>query len=153
MSNINFLTQEVPQLLKGLDEDAKPEWGTMNAGQMLDHLRRGVVLSVTNLEDEVLTPDDKLPGFKRYLMSSKPFVPHSKKPAVYDTVEESTNPFPALKEELMERVEWMIEYFNANPNHIAVHPNFGHLNGEEWLQLHYKHFTHHFTQFALIKIS
>ncbi|HAD96857.1 MAG TPA: hypothetical protein DCG19_05585 [Cryomorphaceae bacterium] len=43
----------------------------------------------------------------------------------------------------------MMVHFEKYPDHRAEHAYFGELNTQEWLQMHYKHIQHHFTQFGL----
>jgi len=147
----HFFTQEVPLLLRSLKADAEPAWGSMNVTQMLDHLRRGVLLSLQGLTTEIVTPQENLPRLKAFLMSDKPFRKHSDMPEAYHKIKGFKGAIEDQKVELMKTVVEMLTYFDNNPDHTAIHPNFGVLNTEEWLQLHRKHFMHHFTQFGLLE--
>lgn len=150
MDRTQFIQEVVPSKLKLLSAGMQPLWGSMSASEMVDHLRRGVVLSIENTEDEITTPEDKLPIYKRFLMSDKPFAQGLNKPKAYDKVKAEEGDLEALKEKLLNTLERMQKHFEEHPDHIAIHPSFGPLNPEEWMQLHYKHFSHHFTQFELI---
>ncbi len=150
MNNFEYFEKEVPQTLTRLTADTQPHWGSMDAWQMLDHLRKGVILSIENTEDEITTPDERLPLYKKFLMSDKPFGQNLPKPAAFDRVEALPGEMDEKKQQLLDELRRMKQYFKDNPGHVAIHPNFGRLNTEEWLQLHHKHFTHHFNQFGLL---
>lgn len=150
MNNAEFFDTLVPQKLAELSAEAKPAWGTMGVLEMLDHLRIGVALSIENTEDEITTPEEKLPSYKRFLMSDRPFAEGLPKPDAYNRVQPKVGDLATMKANLLGELERMKTYFNENPEHSAVHPSFGNLNPEEWYQLHRKHFTHHFTQFGLL---
>lgn len=150
MNNADFFDTVIPQKLRELKAEVKPFWGTMDVIQMLDHLRIGVVLSMENVDDEIITPEEKLPAFKRFLMGDRPFAEGLPKPNAYNKVQPKEGDMEAMKSNLLEELQKMKAFFKVNPNHLAVHPSFGNLNPEEWYQLHIKHFTHHFTQFGLL---
>lgn len=150
MSNQEYFEKEVPLKLEQLQNDTMPVWGTMNVEQMLEHLRRGVVLSMENINDEITTPEDQIPLYKRFLMSDKSFGQNLPQPAAFDRVTPLQGNFEQKKWQLQEALQQMKQFFDKNPGHTAVHQSFGRLNVEEWWQLHRKHFTHHFNQFGLI---
>lgn len=152
MSYKLFFNDEVPKMLQALKSDAQRKWGSMTVDEMLDHLRRGIELSIrTDIEVSVITPSEHLPAFKNFLMSDKLFKKSSDKPKEYDLTNSFDGDFNALKENLLESLVKLQTYFDEHPNHINSHPNFGELNTEEWLQLHKKHILHHFTQFGIIQ--
>lgn len=146
---VDFLQNEVPEKLESLSANSKAQWGTMKAEEMLEHLRVALVLSVENVEDEIIVPNDKLEMYKRFLISDKPFGKDLPKPGSFDKIEAQPGALNEKKEQLLAAVHSTILYFNQNPNHKAIHPSFGKLNVAEWLHLHRKHFTHHLTQFGL----
>lgn len=149
MTRYQFFLMEVPAMLKQINSDSKPEWGEMNVGQMLDHLRRGIDLSLANLDIEILTPPEKLPAYKDFLMSNRLFKKDSAKPKHYNEMPTFDGDIEDLKVNLMKAVVRMLSFFENNPDYTAIHPNFGRLNTIEWLQMHKKHFTHHFKQFGV----
>jgi hypothetical protein len=42
-------------------------------------------------------------------------------------------------------------FFESNPHPTTIHPVFGPLSFDEWILLHYKHVTHHWNQFELLR--
>ncbi len=150
MRKSNFFNQTVPAALLKLTNEHQPLWGEMNAEEMVDHLRRGLLISQSSKAVEIITPLEKLPGLKRFLMSDKPFLKNFPKPKAYSLTKPFSGNLEALKVELQHEIERMHLFFQKYPNFTAAHPNFGVLSTLEWLHLHEKHFTHHFTQFNLL---
>lgn len=145
-----YFKAEVAPLLAKLSVDTKPEWGTMNAEQMVEHLIAGVSISMEDTPRTIITPEDKLPVFKKFLMSDRPFGKDLPKPKEFDDYPTKNGDINGKKAELLKRVEEMLQYFEKHPQHSSIHPSFGRLNVEEWKHLHWKHFTHHFLQFGLL---
>ncbi len=146
-----FFSRDVPAMLSELQTDAKAQWGSMPVMEMPDHLRKGIVMSLEDRALEITTPEEHLPAYRRFLMSDKLFKKGSPMPEFYNSIKPYGGNLTELKAELMKTVKEMLDFFENNPGHTAVHPSFGRLNVTEWLQLHYKHFLHHFTQFGLVE--
>src|SRR5690606_32458996 len=102
-------------------------------------------------EIPIVTPEERLPAYRQFLMSDQPFTQNIPNPLVGE------NP-PALrfenletaKTKLLAALENFHKFFAENPEAKPIHPFFGPLNHDEWLQFQRKHFQHHFTQFGLI---
>ncbi|MFC5271505.1 DUF1569 domain-containing protein [Adhaeribacter terreus] len=152
LSPAAFDLKTVPFLLEKLTEDSKPHWGKMTAQHVLEHLGNTLVIVSTKKEIPVITPEDKLPAYLQFLKSDKPFDRDIPNPFVGDTP-------PALrfenldtaKTKLLAALEGFYKFFAENPEAKPVHPFFGRLNYEEWLQFQRKHFQHHFKQFGLVE--
>ncbi len=144
-----FFKDAVPQALAGLSPDKSPKWGSMNAEEMLQHLRLGIKMSKENQQGKVSTPEAKLPAYKGFLMSNKNFGKNLDRPPYFEQKLDSLE-FGALKNQLLQELEQLLQFFKENPDHTSVHDSFGILNAAEWTHLHYKHFKHHLTQFGLI---
>lgn len=149
MNYDNFFLIDVPAMLKDLTPDSKPDWGLMDAGGMLSHLHRSVELSLENTDGEIRIPPEKIPAYKAFLMSEKPFSHNLQAPPEFNLKLPLTGDLENKKLGLMKILLEMLVFFKQNPEHTAVHPSFGRLNVEEWLHLHKKHFTHHLQQFHL----
>jgi oxepin-CoA hydrolase/3-oxo-5,6-dehydrosuberyl-CoA semialdehyde dehydrogenase len=145
----HFFKETLPRALKALMPETKPQWGTMNAEEMIHHLRLGIKMSLENQAGTISTPEEKLPSYKRFLMSDRPFAKNLNRPKFFDHPAE-TNDLDRLKEGLVDDLERLLQYFSTHPEHTSVHDSFGVLNATEWTHLHYKHFRHHFIQFGLI---
>src|SRR5690606_28046172 len=136
--------------VQALKEDTKPNWGTMSATAMLDHLRIALELSISNVPVNIVTPQEKLAVYKAFLMSEKPFQKGSPVPKEFYTIPVFKGDFEATKSKFLEAVIKMLDFFDKNPEHTLAHAYFGLLNVTEWKHLHRKHFLHHFTQFDII---
>lgn len=139
--------------LDKLSEQTKPLWGIMTPQHMIEHLIAAVQMSNGKVEfKECMNPEKKLPVLKKILMSPRPLP----KNFVNTVIGEGLKPLllPNLdnaKKNLKEELNNFYKYFESNPSAKPLNPTFGPLNKEEWAQFHKKHFTHHFTQFGLIK--
>ena len=145
------LYSELPNLLSKLNADLKPKWGTMHVLQMVNHLATGFELSASYQEYKITTPEEKIPAFQRFLMSDKPFPHHSKMPQNYvDFPAIESNDLESAKARFLEKVRLLKEATENDTDFWSVHENFGKLNAEQTRQLHFKHITHHLTQFGVI---
>jgi oxepin-CoA hydrolase/3-oxo-5,6-dehydrosuberyl-CoA semialdehyde dehydrogenase len=149
----DFLRTEFIPLLKNLSADAKGKWGVMNGQQMAEHVTAFFKVSTEKIKFPLVTPVEHLPKYKEFLWSDKQFRENTKAPANivgetplpthYATMEEAVN-------KLQKETDAFFEYFKNNPDKKTLHPVFGELNFEEWVQLHHKHVTHHLRQFGLL---
>lgn len=145
-----FLQNEVPLVLAQLKAETKPVWGTMNAEQMVAHLIAAISISMDDVPRKITTPDDKLPVYKKFLMSERSFAKDLPKPKEFDDYPAKNSDINGKKAELQSRIEEMLQYFEKHPQHSSIHSSFGRLNVDEWKHLHWKHFSHHFHQFGLL---
>ena len=145
------LYTQIPTLLAKLNAGATPEWGSMHLLQMLKHVTAGFELSMGYKECEVTTPEEKIPAFQRFLMSEKPLMKNSKIPNNYlDFKIPKTDDLEEIKKRFLEKLTELKQETETNPNFWSIHENFGKLNAEQTRMLHFKHITHHFTQFGVI---
>ena len=135
--------------LKHLSSDSKPEWGSMNAQQMIEHLSNSIDLSTGIIQGQLSIAEDKVERALSFLHSEKPF------PRGFKVNYAPENP-PLRNENLDAAIDklamkWVAfeEYFISQPEARNIHPVYGNLDHEGWLRVHSKHFTHHFTQFNL----
>lgn len=135
--------------LNQLSEDKNPEWGAMNAQQMVEHLSTSVAMSFGKFQVQLSIPEDKVEKALLFLDSDKPmprgfkvnFAPENPKLRFED--------MPSAIDELCENWAAFETYYQDNPDGTNLHPVYGHLAYEKWLRVHSKHFTHHFEQFGL----
>jgi len=135
--------------LQHLSSDKQPEWGAMNAQQMVEHLSNSIDLSTGKIKGELSIPEEKVAAAVKYLQSDKPF------PRGFKVNYAPENP-PLRNESLDDAIDelalkWITfeEYFIDEPSAKNMHPVYGNLDYEGWLRVHSKHFTHHFLQFNL----
>jgi hypothetical protein len=70
-----------------------------------------------------------------------PVLPEEPLPLRYTTMDEAIM-------DLEKQVNDFFNYFADDPEKKTLHPAFGELNFEEWVQLHHKHVKHHLKQFG-----
>jgi len=141
----------VQNLLSRLKETSKPKFGEMHAQQMVEHLCQMFDISMSKIESEVFTPDEKLGKWKDFLMSELPFQPF-KSPRDSDGLPDLFyENLDQAKYELTKRIEEFHTYYQNHPAAKADSPAFGSLSYYEWKKFHGKHLQHHFSQFKLIQ--
>ena len=140
------------QLLRRLDClqcDARPEWGRMNAVQMLEHLARAFELALG--ERQAAARPSVLRG------------PLGRFGALYFPVRWKRG-YPTLPEmdvlrgsastadfdQIKARVSTLIRQFGeATPQQLAEqHPIFGRMSRRDWMLWGYRHTDHHLRQFG-----
>ena len=149
---IEFLKSNTPRLLEGLRAKTSPWWGSMTAQHMIEHLTASIEESTGKIASIVATPEANLAGAKEWLMGDKEFKQNLKHPLLKDTLEPLKNKnIVEAYSKFVEELNHFFDVYAANPSQKNNHIGYGSLNFEEWVQCHYKHFTHHLKQFDLIK--
>lgn len=146
-----FLKNDLIPLIKKLNGNETGKWGKMNAQQMVEHVAGFFKVSTEQIHFPLTTPEEHLPKYKEFLWSEKEFRENTKAPVLpeeplplrYSNINEAT-------EHLQKDVNDFFEYFKMDPAKTTLHPAFGELNFEEWVQLHHKHVVHHLKQFSLL---
>ena len=138
------------EILENLDEKKSASWGKMTSQRMIEHLSDCIYMSCGIGNHELLIPEEKIKGMQAFLYSEKEMpqnilVPFAKE----NTPLRNTDIELAIDEFTMAWVDFE-EMYSEDPQKTALHPYYGNLNYEQWLLLHSKHFTHHFTQFGLM---
>ena len=147
----DFLTTGSFVAIEKLTPDTPPEWGVMNAQQMIEHLTHFYRVSLEEIPVKLYTPEAHLPKYMEFLMSEKEFRENTKAPAeLLGDV-----PVPLESGSLSEAVQNLKntvirfgQFFETDRK--TLHPVFGQLDDEEWVRLHYKHVVHHLKQFDLL---
>ncbi|MFT6827317.1 MAG: hypothetical protein ACJAZV_000599 [Roseivirga sp.] len=141
-------TEELIQRINKLSSDTKPQWGKMNAGQMLAHC---------NVTYEMAYEDKhpKAKGIMKFIL--KTFIkvmvvgekPYNKNlrtaPAFLMTTEKD---FQAEKVRL---IGYLQKTVDLGEKHFDQKESlsFGKLSITEWNNMFYKHLDHHLTQFGV----
>ena len=150
---MTFIAPELPvflTVLQKLSADTKPQWGSMSAQRMVEHLSDVIKMSMGEGKFELLVPEDKVPAMQRFITSDKPMVRNAK-------VDFAPENYTLRHSDLEDAIDeftlcWVDfeEYYEMNDGKKHLHPFYGELNFEQWKMLHSKHFSHHFEQFQLI---
>ena len=146
----NFLRTKFVSLLQRLDPTTQGRWGKMNVQQMIEHFTDVIMAASGKLQVPIVTPADKLPKFREFMMSEKPFKENTKSPVLGE------EPLPLKKRtkeaaigKLQEELIHFFEVFEKDPTRKTNHPAFGELNFEENIQIMHKHALHHLKQFGI----
>jgi hypothetical protein len=148
-----FLQTNFIPLVRKLLPSQKSNWGKMNAQQMVEHVSDMFSVSNAKKQFPLVSPAEHLPKLKEFLWSEKEFRENTKGPVsiiAEEPVPERHATFTAAIDNLEKEVNDFFHYFSDHAGAITVHPVFGELNFEAWVQLHYKHVTHHLKQFGLV---
>ena len=149
----NIFTSEVTTVItariKKLNSTTQPQWGKMNAGQMLAHC---------NVPYEMIYEQEKHPkpnAFARFMIkmivknqvvSEKPY-PKNGRTAPQFIITENKD-FGAEQKRLINYIVKTQElgegHFDGKESH-----SLGNLNNTEWNNMFYKHLDHHLTQFGV----
>ena len=145
-----FLEDQFISFIRKIDPSVSPRWGKMNAQQMVEHISAFFRVSTDKLKFSLAIPQELLPKYRAFLLSEKEFRENTKAPVLpeeplplrYATIEEAII-------DLEKQVNNFFKYFEDDPEKKTLHPAFGELNFEEWVQLHHKHVKHHLKQFGI----
>ena len=136
---------EIKKRLDNLSEDAQPQWGKMNVGQMVHHCQAPLNI-ILEKKDYGLKPNWFVKTFfKKSLYNDKPWkkgLPTA--PAFKET--EPRN-FDEEKKTLENLMDQLVE--QKDRDDWPIHPMFGVFTKDQWGQMQYKHLDHHLRQFGV----
>ena len=141
------VSDQVIQRISNLETTSQPDWGKMNAAQMLAHCNVTYELVYDNKHPK--------PGalgrflmkafVKKLVVSEAPYKQNSRSAPAFLISDQRE--FEAEKQRLIEYIrktqELGEDHFDNKPSH-----SFGALNKTEWNNMFYKHLNHHLTQFG-----
>ncbi|MEO1516819.1 MAG: phenylacetic acid degradation bifunctional protein PaaZ [Bacteroidota bacterium] len=148
----DFSIEKAKDLLLGLTEDSRPEWGIMGPQHMVEHLEYFNQVALGNVQVDLLTPEERLEKYRDSLYNYRKMprnfqMPLLKKGELEELRYES---LAAAKKGLLESLEAVAQRYKEEPDFRAFNPTFGPLNRYEWKMYCQKHFQHHFEQFGLL---
>ena len=141
-------TQEAIDRINNLKADTTPEWGKMNAPQMLAHLN--VAYDITYGKIDV-----KYNFFMKMMLKmmvkstvvgNKPYKKNGQTAPVFVISDERD--FEKEKALLIANIK-KTEALGATHFEGKESPSFGKLSSKEWSNQFYKHMDHHFRQFGV----
>ena len=147
-----FFQITIPKIIDDIKGDEPAIWGLMNVHQMLEHLLFPLNFAITENPIILVTPVEKLPRQREFLMSEfgmpknfkTPFLPVDKTvPLIKKELQDSKNL-------LKETIQQFLKIINEPTFKTKLHPVFGEIDKQQWLTFQYKHFSHHFMQFGLL---
>ncbi len=149
---MEFITLDISEMIPRLDkltENTSPQWGSMSAQRMVEHLSDSLKISSGKIKLAIEVEEEKIERMIQFLNSEKEMpknfeVSFAKKdtPLRHEEIE------LAIDEFLLEWIDFE-EFFDENPEKTTIHPLYGPLNYDQWCRMHSKHITHHFQQFEI----
>lgn len=147
-----YFLNEVPKIITQLNFDTPPQWGSMNASQMIDHLSDALKLSMGAYTIPEASISEKWEKYKAITLNSDRPIPKGFDNPILKLLQK-THPV-VLDEARVNLTNNFLQFKNVfndkGADFKTPHNMFGYLTYHEWLWFHYKHFSHHFAQFALI---
>lgn len=137
------------ELLSRMHADAQPQWGRMNAQQMVEHLSLVMRISNGRMKVKQFSPPEKIGKLQAFLLSDQPLPREFKAPFIEDLPPLKNASIAEAVKELKEEIELFEAHFGKEEI-TEIHPVFGELDHERWKRFHHKHFVHHLSQFGLI---
>lgn len=150
---LDFLQEGMFTALQKLQPGTAGRWGKMNSQQMVEHLAFIFAAASGKIKTVLSIPEAFLPKAKAFLWSDKEFRENTKAPAGLIPEEPQPLKHAGMQQaidELKTEVNYFVDFFTANPGITTMHPAFGELNFEEWVQIQHKHVVHHLKQFGLL---
>jgi hypothetical protein len=123
-----------------------PQWGKMNAAQMVTHCARALETGTGDRPmkqaflGKILTP-----FIRKSILGEKPFSKNSPTDPSFVVADERD--LAIERQKLLALIDRMVERGPANASK-QTHSFFGKLSGDEWGELMYKHIDHHLQQFG-----
>ncbi|KQC34675.1 hypothetical protein AAU57_14625, partial [Nonlabens sp. YIK11] len=134
--------RKLRERLQNIDASKSPEWGKMDAAQMLKHCQFPIQIAMG--KEKVGLKSNWLAKvfFKKSLYSPKPF--RKNLPTAPSLKVADPKDFESEKEKLD---QWMQElWYDRHNENRRPHPVFGTFSKEQWGMLQWKHLDHHFRQ-------
>ena len=133
-----FLRSRFISTLQKLHPHTPPQFGTMSVQHMVEHFAYDSLQTANGRKifTEILTPPDKLPKVRAYMLSDNPFKEGVRNPLMSDVpgpLQHHTlqTAISVLQEELI----YFFKHFENNPTTTTRNPFFGDLNFEENVHL------------------
>lgn len=150
---MNFIEPElevVLQYLGKLQGDTKPQWGSMSAQRMVEHLTDSLRMASGEVPQKLEIPEERIPKMVEYLASDKPMPQNFEASFAPKDAPLRNEEIDLAIDEFVDAWLHFEEVYESEPNHIEIHPYYGPLNHDQWQRINAKHLTHHFMQFGLV---
>ncbi len=141
-------TEESLARLEKLRADTVPQWGKMNAPQMLAHLNVAYEITYGDLEVSYnFFARFMLKLFvKNTVVGEKPYPRNGRTAPIFMVSDERD--FAKEKAKLINYIQ-RTEALGSSHFEGLPSPSFGKMTAQEWSNQFYKHMDHHFTQFGV----
>ncbi|MGB0934150.1 MAG: DUF1569 domain-containing protein [Lishizhenia sp.] len=147
-----FIENDLGVILSKLDTltaNKQPNWGTMTAQRMVEHLTDTLRIAVGENIQSLALPEEKLPGMLRFLESDKEMMKNVEVAFAKKDTPLRNEALDLAIDEYTDAYLNFIEFYEKFPEKTNLHPYYGPLNYQQWNRLNSKHITHHFKQFDI----
>jgi len=149
VKNLNYATLDYyKKRVQELAANARPQWGKMSPAEMFAHVRRGIEISLGEVEVE----DRSTPVLRHFLrLLFFHILPWPKgkikAPGIFFPKEQAE--VEEERSKLLSALDRFVEKSKEHPNQIGVSPWLGPLKLRSWTRIHGKHMNHHLEQFGV----
>ncbi|WP_108867188.1 DUF1569 domain-containing protein [Aquimarina aquimarini] len=149
MDILNY--QEVKTSIQKLTTSTPRKFGKMTPQHVIEHLTFALMFSNGEMPQKLIVSVESARKTKEYFVKqNNEFEPGFKTPLLGDEPPEYVfENLEVAKEKLLKAIIGFKEYFKVYPKEKPINPIMGHLDREEWIILHNKHFKHHFYQYGI----
>lgn len=151
MKPINLTIEYVITKLDDLNENTSPDWGTMSAQRMIEHLSDTFDLAMDKFDTRLEIPEDKIEKAQSFILSEHPMPQNFKASFAKDDTPLRNDEIELAIDEFVSKWLQFDEYFEEDSNKKTLHPYFGELDYKLWSKLNDKHIYHHLKQFNLVE--
>lgn len=138
--------QDLEKRLSNLSADAQPQWGKMNASQMLNHCASQMEIALSKKPMKVNFLFRFFGKYiKKNILSGKPTKKNS--PTAKELLPVNTQSFEQEKAKLIALLHEMIQREQSLQG--AEHPLFGTMSSNEYGRITWNHLDYHFGQFGV----
>lgn len=137
--------RELQTRLTQLPADCPPQWGRMNAPQMVSHLIESLRMATGELPVASKNLPLRYPPLKQFIIYLMPF------PKSAPTAPELIAREPTTWADDVQRLSAGLDAFASKvaAGRWPEHPAFGRLSAKQWGILVYRHMDHHLRQFGV----
>ncbi|MFD1063858.1 DUF1569 domain-containing protein [Winogradskyella litorisediminis] len=141
----NGVYDEIVSRIEKIDPNTSPNWGKMNAGQMLHHCQMPLNI-ILEKKDYGVKPNWLINMlFKKSMYSDKLWRKNMPTAPSFKITDEKN--FEVEKTEILNLIS---ELNNQKEREDwQPHPSFGKLTKDQWGKMQYKHLDHHLRQFGV----
>jgi hypothetical protein len=139
--------ESISRRLATLEPDSPRQWGKMNPAQMLQHCSRGLEAGLGDrITEQLFLGKLFAPLFKGLTLGPRRFSRNAPTHPTFKVADAGD-----FAREITRLATLIDRFVQRGPEAISRFPHafLGHISGEEWGRLMYKHLDHHLRQFGV----
>lgn len=137
--------REVLARLEKIDASSNPQWGKMNAPQMMNHCQKPLLIALGKTDFGLKKNLLARWFFKKQMYNDRPWPKGMKTPESFKVEEQKD--FSEEKDRLTGLIQEL--YALRDQEHWPEHPVFGRFTKEQLGKMQFKHLDHHLRQFGV----